>query len=193
MVASMTAYKTVNPATGETLKEFPEASAKQIETALADSHAAYQSWRNSDVETRSAVLRRVGEIYQERKDELAGIISLEMGKPLAQAKGEIDIVTSIYEYYATQGPGFLADEELSVSGGGTATVRTAPLGSLLGIMPWNFPYYQVARFAAPNLMLGNTILLKHAPSCPQAALAMEQIFTDSRPAERRVHQRVRDQ
>ncbi|MHB9756960.1 NAD-dependent succinate-semialdehyde dehydrogenase [Streptomyces sp. BYX5S] len=175
----MTAYKTVNPATGETLKEFPEATAKQIETALADSHAAYQSWRTSDVETRSAVLRRVGEIYQERKDELARIISLEMGKPLAQAKGEIDIVTSIYEYYATEGPGFLADEELSVSGGGTATVRTAPLGSLLGIMPWNYPYYQVARFAAPNLMLGNTILLKHAPSCPQAALAMEQIFTDA--------------
>ncbi|MFD7297534.1 NAD-dependent succinate-semialdehyde dehydrogenase [Streptomyces sp. NPDC059897] len=175
----MTAYKTVNPATGETLEEFPEATAKQIEAALADSHAAYQSWRTSPVETRSAVLRRVGEIYQERKDELARIISLEMGKPLAQAKGEVDIVTSIYEYYATQGPGFLADEELSVSGGGTATVRTAPLGSLLGIMPWNYPYYQVARFAAPNLMLGNTILLKHAPSCPQAALAMEQIFVDA--------------
>ncbi|MEB8338854.1 NAD-dependent succinate-semialdehyde dehydrogenase [Streptomyces endophyticus] len=175
----MTAYKTVNPATGETLKEFPEATAKQIETALSDSHAAYQSWRTSPVGDRSAVLRRVGEIYQERKDDLARIISLEMGKPLAQAMGEVDIVTSIYEYYATQGPGFLADEELSVSGGGTATVRTAPLGSLLGIMPWNYPYYQVARFAAPNLMLGNTILLKHAPSCPQAALAMEQIFADA--------------
>ncbi|WP_037577829.1 NAD-dependent succinate-semialdehyde dehydrogenase [Phaeacidiphilus oryzae] len=175
----MTAYKTVNPATGETLKEFPEATAKEIEAALADSHAAFQSWRHSAVADRSAVLRRVGELYQERKDELARIISLEMGKPFRQAQGEIDIVTTIYRYYADEGPGFLADEELSVSGGGTAVVRTTPLGSLLGIMPWNYPYYQVARFAAPNLMLGNTILLKHAPSCPQAALAMERIFADA--------------
>lgn len=174
----MASYKTVNPATGELLKEFPTATSAEVESALAASYEAYRSWRLSPVGTRSAVLSRVAEIYQERKDELAKIIGTEMGKPFRQAQGEIDIVSSIYRYYATEGPGFLADEELSVSGG-TAVVRSAPVGSLLGIMPWNFPYYQVARFAAPNLMLGNTIILKHAPNCPQAALAMEQVFADA--------------
>lgn len=175
----MTSYKTVNPATGQTLKEFPEASPEEIEAALSASDAAYQSWQHSTLQTRSAVLNRVAEIYQERKDDLAKIISTEMGKPFRQAQGEIDIVSSIYAYYAAEGPGFLADETLSVSGGGTAVVRSAPVGSLLGIMPWNYPYYQVARFVAPNLMLGNTILLKHAPSCPQAALVVEEIFAEA--------------
>ncbi|WGW11643.1 NAD-dependent succinate-semialdehyde dehydrogenase [Saxibacter everestensis] len=175
----MTSYKTVNPATGETLKEFPEASSAEIEAALSASHQAYASWRTTPLEDRSKVLNRVAELYQERKDELAKLIGTEMGKPFGEAKGEVDIVSSIYSYYAAEGPGFMADEVLSVSGGGEALVRSAPVGSLLGIMPWNYPYYQVARFAGPNLMLGNTILLKHAPSCPQSALAVEQIFKDA--------------
>ncbi|MGW8377927.1 NAD-dependent succinate-semialdehyde dehydrogenase [Streptomyces sp. ODS28] len=175
----MTSYKTVNPATGQTLKEFPEATSAEIESALSASHAAYQSWRETPLETRSAVLRRVADIYQERKDDLAKIISTEMGKPFRQAQGEVDICSSIYRYYADEGPGFMEDETLSVSGGGSAVVRSVPIGSLLGIMPWNYPYYQVARFAGPNLMLGNTILLKHAPSCPQAALVMEEIFAEA--------------
>ena len=102
-----------------------------------------------------------------------------MGKPIFQAQIEVDIVASIYRYYADNGPSFLEDEELEVAAGGKAIVRKDGLGVLLGIMPWNFPYYQVARFAAPNLMNGNTILLKHAPQCPESALAMEQIFRDA--------------
>ena len=102
-----------------------------------------------------------------------------MGKPIFQAQIEVDIVASIYRYYAENGPAFLEDEELEVAAGGTAIVRKDGLGVLLGIMPWNFPYYQVARFAAPNLMNGNTILLKHAPQCPESALAMEEIFRDA--------------
>lgn len=172
-------YQTVNPATGETLKEFPTTTDADIESALASSHATYQTWKQSALDQRSAVLHHVAALYQERKDELARIVGTEMGKPFRQAQGEVDIVSSIYDYYADHGAQFMADEELSVSGGGTAVVRTMPVGSLLGIMPWNYPYYQIARFAAPNLMLGNTIMLKHAPSCPQAALATEQIFADA--------------
>ena len=102
-----------------------------------------------------------------------------MGKPVRQGKGEAKISSMIYQYYADEGPGLLEDERLDVPGAEETVVRRLPVGPLLGIMPWNFPYYQVARFAAPNLMLGNTILLKHAPSCPQSALLMEEMFAEA--------------
>lgn len=175
----MTAYKTVNPATGETLKEFPLATAAEVEHALAASKAAFDDWQAAPVEARTKVIARVAELYRERRDELARLIATEMGKPLAQSRGEVGLVADIYDYYAEEGPAFLKDEVLDVKGGGEAVVRSAPVGPLLGIMPWNYPYYQVARFAAPNLVLGNTILLKHAGSCPQSALAVEQIFKDA--------------
>jgi len=176
---SMSHYQSINPATGETIFEAPAASDEEIQTALKQAQTAFESWRHSAVGDRSEVLRRVAALYRERRQELAELISLEMGKPVSQALGEVGLVADIYEYYAEEGPGFMADEPLKVRGGGEAVVRSAPVGVLLGIMPWNYPYYQVARFAAPNLMLGNTILLKHAPSCPQSALAMEQIFRDA--------------
>ena len=175
----MTAYKSVNPATGETLQEFPEATDEQIGQAIAAAHDAFAEWRSAPVETRSKVIARVAELYRERADELAALIAMEMGKPLREAKGEVALSANIYEYYATEGPGFMADEQLDPKSGGTAVVRTLPVGVLLGIMPWNFPYYQVARFAGPNLLLGNTVLLKHANNCPQSALAMERIFADA--------------
>ncbi|MCC9176699.1 NAD-dependent succinate-semialdehyde dehydrogenase [Arthrobacter sp. zg-Y750] len=175
----MTAYKSVNPATGETLQEFPEATDAQISQAVTSAHEAYLAWRNEPVASRAKVVARVAELYRERADELAALIATEMGKPLTQAKGEVALSANIYEYYATEGPGFMADEQLAPKGGGTAVVRTLPVGPLLGIMPWNFPYYQVARFAGPNLVLGNTVLLKHANNCPQSALAMAQIFADA--------------
>ncbi|EFG65748.1 NAD-dependent succinate-semialdehyde dehydrogenase [Streptomyces sp. SPB074] len=175
----MTAYKVVNPATGRTESTFPEATDAEIQDALDRSAEAYRGWRASAAADRAAVLERVAALYAERKDALAALITREMGKPVTQARGEIDITISIYRYYAENGPGFLADEELDVVAGGSAVVRKEGMGPLLGIMPWNFPYYQVARFAAPNLMLGNTILLKHAPQCPESALAMEKIFQDA--------------
>lgn len=175
----MSAYKSVNPATGETLQEFAEATDAEISQAVTAAHEAFASWRNEPVENRTKVITRVAELYRERADELAKLIALEMGKPLREAKSEVALSANIYEYYATEGPGFMADEQLAPKGGGTAVVRTEPVGALLGIMPWNYPYYQVARFAGPNLMLGNTVLLKHANNCPQSALAMEQIFSDA--------------
>lgn len=175
----MSIYAVTNPATGQVEKEFETITDAGLQDAATAAHTAFGTWRTSSIEDRVALLGRVADLYEERKVELAAIITREMGKPVLQAQGEIDIVVSIYRYYATNGPKYLEDEQLDVVAGGTAVVRKEGLGVLLGIMPWNFPYYQVARFAAPNLMNGNTILLKHAPQCPESALAMEQIFRDA--------------
>lgn len=171
----MTRYATVDPTTGKLVREFPVISAAEAEQALKRAADAYRGWRGTDLAERTAVLARMAELYRENATDLAELMTLEMGKPIAQAKGEVELSAKIYEYYATTGPRFLADEELDIAGTGRAVVRTAPIGPLLGIMPWNFPYYQVARFAAPNLLLGNTMLLKHASSCPQQALRIHEI------------------
>ncbi len=175
----MSMYKVVNPATGVTESEFPSATDAQIADVLGRSAAAFGSLTRTTVAERASVLHRVAELYAERTDALAALITREMGKTTAEAVGEVEYVVDIYRYYADLGPRLLADEQLDSSSGGTAWVRKAAVGPLLGIMPWNYPYYQVARFAAPNLMVGNTIVLKHAPQCPESALAMEQIFRDS--------------
>jgi len=175
----VSSYQVVNPATGEAGQSYPETTDEQVQDVLARSDAAYRSWRTTSKQERSAILTKVADLYKERRDELAAIITREMGKPTREAKGEIHIVIDIYRYYADNGAALLADEPLSPRGGGTAVVRKEAVGPLLGIMPWNYPYYQVARFAAPNLMIGNTIILKHAPQCPESALAMEQIFHDA--------------
>jgi len=175
----MSLYAVTNPATGQTVREYPTATDAEIQDALAASHQAFGEWNTSSIQERVKLLGRVAELYTERRGELAAIITREMGKPVRQAQGEVDIAASIYRYYAENGPKFLEDEELEVVAGGKAVVRKEGLGVLLGIMPWNYPYYQVARFAGPNLMNGNTILLKHAPQCPESALAMAQIFQDA--------------
>jgi succinate-semialdehyde dehydrogenase/glutarate-semialdehyde dehydrogenase len=172
----MSDYKTVNPATGETVKEFDTLDDQGVEQALARVASGFTTWRATSPADRAAVLTKVAQAYDDRADELAQLISLEMGKPVRQAAGEVKLSSMIYAYYAEQGPKLLEDETLDVPGAEETVVRKLPIGPLVGIMPWNFPYYQVARFAAPNLMLGNTILLKHAPSCPQSALLMEEIF-----------------
>ena len=175
----MSEYKVVNPATNETEREFAAATDAEIEQVLERSERAYQTWRTTAKDERTKMLLRVAELYKERVDDLAALITREMGKPTREAKGEIQLVISIYRYYADQGPALLEDVPLSPRAGGTALVRKEPVGPLLGIMPWNFPYYQVAPLAAPNLIAGNTIILKHAPQCPESALAMEQIFHDA--------------
>jgi succinate-semialdehyde dehydrogenase/glutarate-semialdehyde dehydrogenase len=175
----MSDYQVVNPATAEVEKEYPTATDAEVQDALARSHAAYGAWRTTSKAERATILHRVADLYDERAADLAAIIAREMGKPLREGKGELQLVASIYRYYADHGPDLLADAPLNPAMGGTALVRKEPVGPLLGIMPWNFPYYQVARFAAPNLMIGNTVLLKHAPQCPESALAMEQIFVDA--------------
>jgi succinate-semialdehyde dehydrogenase/glutarate-semialdehyde dehydrogenase len=177
----MSTYAVVNPATGEKVKEYEEISAADLDAAIARAEAAHRSWTfSSTAAERAGLIRRVGELHGERREKLAGIIVREMGKPVEQALGEVDFVVEIYAYYADNAEELMADEPIALLGGeGTAVVRRSAFGVLLGIMPWNFPYYQVARFAAPNLVIGNPILLKHAPQCPESAEAMQQIFDDA--------------
>jgi succinate-semialdehyde dehydrogenase/glutarate-semialdehyde dehydrogenase len=174
-----TQYKVVDPATGQTVEEFPTATDDQILDALDRSDKAFKSWRETPIQERTAVLRRVADIYEERSEELAKIIQTEMGKAVPEGKGELQLVSLIYRYFADNAEAFMEDEPLKGPKNAEAFIERRPVGSLLGIMPWNFPYYQVARFAAPNLALGNTILLKHAPQCPKSAAVMEEIFQEA--------------
>jgi succinate-semialdehyde dehydrogenase/glutarate-semialdehyde dehydrogenase len=172
-------YRSVNPATGRVLAEHPTATDAQVQEALAGADAAFRAWRTLPIEERAAVAARVGTLFAERVEELAAVITEEMGKPLAEARDEVAFCAEIFAYFAEQGPALAADQPITASGGGRAVVQKRPVGVLLGIMPWNYPYYQVARFAAPNLVLGNTIVLKHAESCPRAALALQQLMDDA--------------
>ena len=177
----MSDYAVVNPATGETVKEYPTISDDDLRDAIGRADKAVREWSASTtVEERAQLVRRVGEIHAEQRERLAEIIVREMGKPVEQALAELDFCAAIYEYYADNAPKLLADEEIELlDGDGSAYIRRSPYGVLLGIMPWNFPYYQVARFAGPNLAIGNTILLKHAPQCPESAEAMQEIYIEA--------------
>ena len=173
------AYQVVNPATGEVVETFETATDAQVEEALAAAHTAYAAWRDVSIQERAATVKRIGELFKERAGELAAIATLEMGKPLSEAEEEADFCGDIFDYFATEGPGLAADQPIKTFGGGKAVVQKLPIGPLLGIMPWNYPFYQIARFAAPNLMLGNTIILKHAESVPRCAQAVHQIMADA--------------
>jgi succinate-semialdehyde dehydrogenase / glutarate-semialdehyde dehydrogenase len=175
----MSDYAVVNPVTGQTLATYPTTTDAELETAIASAAAACRSWREVPVPERAARIRRAAKLHRERRDELAAIIVREMGKPLAAALGEVDFAADITEYYADNAERITGDQPIDILGEGTAVIRRSPLGVLLGIMPWNFPYYQVARFAAPNLAVGNTILLKHAPQCPESAAAIRAIYRDA--------------
>lgn len=178
----MSKYAVINPATGETVTEYPTATDAEIAAAVDAAHAAARGWaRSSTREERAALIARVADLHRERRQELAEIIVREMGKPIGDALGEVDFSADIYQYYADNGPALLADEPVDLAEGseGSAVIRKSALGVLLGIMPWNFPYYQVARFAGPNLVLGNTVILKHAAQCPASAEAIQRIFLDA--------------
>ncbi|KAI9025722.1 hypothetical protein DFJ74DRAFT_665327 [Hyaloraphidium curvatum] len=177
----MSGYAVVDPATGQTVKTYPTATDAQLEEALAAAAGAYKTWsKKTTVAERAALVKKVAALHAERRDELAGIINKEMGKPLDQALGEVDFCVAIYDYYGDNAEKFLADEPIELLGGeGTAVIRRTAVGTILGIMPWNYPYYQVARFAGPNLALGNTVVLKHAPQCPESAAAIQKIYDDA--------------
>jgi succinate-semialdehyde dehydrogenase/glutarate-semialdehyde dehydrogenase len=177
----MSDYAVINPATGETVKEYPTISDDELDAAIALANKTHREWsRSTTVEERAALVRRVGELHWERREELAAIAVLEMGKPMEQALGEVDFCVDIYGYYADNGPDLMKDEPIHLlAGEGSAIIRRSSLGVILGIMPWNFPTYQVARFAGPGLIIGNTVLLKHAPQCPETAEALQQLYLDA--------------
>lgn len=174
-------YAVTEPRTGEVVKTYPTATAEDVENALAATTEAYRTWsKSTTVAERAALMKKAAELFTERTETMADIIVREMGKPRSEALEECELTAWILDYYATNGERFLADEPIELSeGSGSAYVRRSAMGSLLGIMPWNLPYYQVARFAGPNLVLGNTIILKHAPQCPESAEALEQLFLDA--------------
>ncbi len=172
----MAKYRVQNPATGEVVETFESATDERVEEQLAAADAVYREWRERSVQERAGVVKRVAEIFAERREELAEIIALEMGKTIAESLDEVDFATDIIEYYAVYGPGLITDYEIPSTIPGKAVIEHLPVGVLLGVMPWNFPYYQVARFAAPNLVLGNTILLKHADICARSNLVIQEIM-----------------
>ncbi|NLA65924.1 MAG: aldehyde dehydrogenase family protein [Leucobacter sp.] len=176
----MANFAVINPASGETLAEYPEATAAEVEAALAQTQQTYREWsRNTTVAERAALAARLAALFDERKDELGAIINREMGKPLDQAIGEAEFSGAIAAAFANNAEQWLADEPLEVEDGLKSFFRFQGIGVILGIMPWNYPYYQVARFAVPNLILGNTVILKHASQCPESALALQQLFLDA--------------
>lgn len=175
----MSDYVSTNPATGEVVATYPETTELEVTSLIEQSANAQRQWAATAPQQRATLLRAVAQQYRDRVEELAMIITTEMGKPITQSRGEVNLVASIYEYYANQLEEFLAPKPLQISGDGHAEVQAEPIGPLLGVMPWNFPYYQVARFAAPNLALGNTVMVKHARNCPRAALAIEEIMLDA--------------
>ncbi|MGW7691279.1 NAD-dependent succinate-semialdehyde dehydrogenase [Streptomyces asiaticus] len=176
----MGTFAVTDPSTGETVAEYPAATAEEIEAALTATHRTYLGWSHrTTVRERAAHAQRLSELFIERQDELAKIINREMGKPIPQGIGEIQFAAKISAAFADNAEQWLADEQLEVADGLRTFFRYQGIGVILGVMPWNYPYYQVVRFAVPNLILGNTVILRHAAQCPESALALQQLFLDA--------------
>jgi succinate-semialdehyde dehydrogenase / glutarate-semialdehyde dehydrogenase len=170
-------YQVTDPATGEVTEKFPFATDAEVEQTLAAATGAFDGWRKRPLAERVAIVKRVAELFTERAADLAALITKEMGKRPAAAVGEAEFCTDIFGYYADNGPALIADKP--VPGHDNARIEYRPVGPVLGVMPWNYPYYQVARFAAPALVVGNTVIVKHAENCPTSALAIAQIMKDA--------------
>lgn len=177
----MAAIATVNPATGETVRTFQALNVGEIEERLFRADSAFQEFRRTGFDVRARLLTRAAELLDGDQDEIARTITAEMGKPLTAARGEAAKCAKAMRWYAQHAESLLADErprqaDVEDSGAARAYVRYRPLGTVLAVMPWNFPLWQVVRFAAPALMAGNTTLLKHASNVPQTALYLEELF-----------------
>ncbi|HYS22099.1 MAG TPA: NAD-dependent succinate-semialdehyde dehydrogenase [Gemmatimonadales bacterium] len=170
--------ESINPATGERLETFAETSLPEVERALVEAERAFAGWRRRDFAERARLMRGAARLLRERKTAYGRTMALEMGKPLAQGEAEAEKCAWACEYYAERAAGFLADQPHE-SDATRSFVRFDPLGPVLAVMPWNFPFWQVFRFAAPTLMAGNTGLLKHASNVPRCALEIEEVFRDA--------------
>jgi succinate-semialdehyde dehydrogenase/glutarate-semialdehyde dehydrogenase len=171
-------FKSVNPFDGTTITEISSFTPGEIETALQEAAQAVPVWAGTRLAARCDLLRRAATVLRGHVDDFARMMTLEMGKPIREARAEIEKCAWVCEYYATEGPGFLADEIIA-SDASRSLVTWQPLGTVLAVMPWNFPFWQVFRFAVPALVAGNTGLLKHASNVPQCALAIESVFTEA--------------
>jgi len=172
------AYQSVNPYDGEILKTFPTLTSAQLETALKTAERCFAAWRHTTFAHRAAVVGKAAALLRARAEQFARPMTLEMGKRIAEARGEVELSANILSYYAKHARRFLAPEILRPRTG-SAVIENSPLGVLFGVQPWNFPYYQLARFAAPNLMAGNVVMVKHAGCVPQCAIAFAQLWRDA--------------
>src|ERR1035437_3327513 len=171
-------YQSVNPYDGKILKTFKELTDKQLETALRPAATCFETWRRTTYVKRAAVAAKAAAIMRARVDKFARPVTLEMGKLIEEARGEVALSADIIDYYAKNAKRFLAPQHLKPSSG-KAQVESSPFGVLFGVQPWNFPYYQLARFAAPNLMAGNVVMVKHAGCVPQCAIAFEKLWLEA--------------
>ena len=170
---------TVNPATEEVIAEYQTMTSGEIEEILIHSHSDFLSWRAVPMQERSTLMRRLGALLREQKDFHAALISREMGKPLAQAAAEVVKCSWVCDFYAEHAALFLKPEESALDGGARGVVKFEPLGLVLGVMPWNFPFWQVFRFAAPAIMAGNGVIVKHSPNVTGSAIAIENLFREA--------------
>ena len=171
-------YQSVNPYTSKIVKTFDAQTDQELEHAIATAFACFADWRMRSFQERTAIGAKVAELMQARIEELAGLMTLEMGKLIEESRGEVTLSANIIAYYAKNAEAFLAPVKLTPDVG-EAHIESSPIGVLFGVQPWNFPYYQLARFAAPNLMAGNVVIVKHAANVPQCAIAFEKLWRDA--------------
>ncbi|HEY7509809.1 MAG TPA: NAD-dependent succinate-semialdehyde dehydrogenase [Vicinamibacteria bacterium] len=172
------ALRSVNPMTGETIREYPEAGEREVRTALLEASCAFAGWREVPIAARAEKMRAAAGRLDARRDELARLMALEMGKPLAPARAELDKCAATCRFYADEAASFLADEPVKTEAS-KSFIAYQPLGPVLAVMPWNFPFWQVFRFAAPALMAGNVGILKHASNVTGCALAIQEVFREA--------------
>jgi succinate-semialdehyde dehydrogenase/glutarate-semialdehyde dehydrogenase len=169
---------TINPTTGEVIKTYTLATDEEARATVDASHAAFADWRKTDIKNRADIIRRIGELLRDRTDDLAQLMTTEMGKTLSAGKQEVQLCAAICDYTADNAADMLADEDHSLNGG-RALVTYQPVGVILGIQPWNFPVYQVIRYSIPQLAAGNTVLLKHASNVWGMAQELEKLYADA--------------
>lgn len=172
------AYQTTNPFTGKVLETFPSMTDAELEAALAKADERFGVWRHVSFAERAALCRKAAAILRARIDDFARPVTLEMGKLIEEARGEVALSADIIDYYAAHAERFLAPEKLNPDSG-EAVIESSPIGVLFGVQPWNFPYYQLARLAAPNIMAGNVLMVKHAEIVPQCATAFEKLWAEA--------------
>src|SRR5690606_19565511 len=175
----MSKIQSINPWTGKVVGEFSQLTEEEITARTSDAASAFQSWRCIPISERAVLMKKAGEVLRKNKEEYARLITLEMGKIIRESRAEIEKCASVCDYYAAHAEQFLSPESVELPEGKRAKILYQPLGVILAVMPWNFPFWQVFRFAAPTLMAGNTAILKHASNVPQCALAIESVFREA--------------
>src|SRR3972149_11978628 len=167
--------KSINPATGEKIKSYEEMELGEIESIISETHKAFLDWKEKDFSFRKSLMKKAADVLRNNKSSYAELMTIEMGKPIKQSYAEVEKCAWVCDYFADNAENFLMDEQIETDAS-KSFVTFQPLGVVLAIMPWNFPFWQVFRFAAPNLMAGNIALLKHASNVPQCALGSGVIF-----------------